>query len=247
MRPLTDLAPGTPAPLISIIERCLQKQARQRFETTHKLIAALDAYIQKNVKIDPRSRLLLFLRNRQLITEEEAAVQVPPTLLKEASVRRLDAGIPLPAAALMLRPVGIAHAVLVAVIAVFVLMTAIQRPTPDVSELEDPTLSPAARRIVTPPNGEAAAKKAATKDTAAKTGQHGFLRVVAQPWAEVYVDGKFKKTTPFDEPIKLAPGSYRVRLRNPRYEPEDRMVDIRPGDTFKVNATLTPKAEGKSK
>ncbi|MEM7675387.1 MAG: PEGA domain-containing protein, partial [Myxococcota bacterium] len=158
------------------------------------------------------------------------------TLLKEASVRRLDAGIPVPAAASMLRPIGIAHATLIAVIAVFVLMSATQPPGGDAAAIPvDPSLSPAARRIVTPsPDGT---------PTAPVSDEPGLLRVVVSPWAVVYINGTRVKTTPFDKPIQLAPGSYRIGLRNPHFEPQDHLVDVKPGEVVEIQTALKPKLE----
>ena len=43
----------------------------------------------------------------------------------------------------------------------------------------------------------------------------GFLRVVADPWAHVIVDGQKVETTPFARGIPLRPGTHYVRLEHP--------------------------------
>jgi serine/threonine-protein kinase len=43
----------------------------------------------------------------------------------------------------------------------------------------------------------------------------GRLVVLAVPWAEVYVDGEYKDTTPLKEPIVLPLGSHEIELKNP--------------------------------
>ena len=41
------------------------------------------------------------------------------------------------------------------------------------------------------------------------------LRVLAEPWAEVWVDGKHVETTPFARPLELAAGPHALILRHP--------------------------------
>ena len=53
------------------------------------------------------------------------------------------------------------------------------------------------------------------------------LRVLARPWASVYVDGQFVDVTPFARPIPLRSGEHEVLLRHPA-APEERRF-IKPG------------------
>src|SRR5690606_9674029 len=50
----------------------------------------------------------------------------------------------------------------------------------------------------------------------------GYLRVVAEPWAHVSVDGEHVDTTPFARSIPLAPGVHYVRLEHPNAPVERR-------------------------
>jgi eukaryotic-like serine/threonine-protein kinase len=67
----------------------------------------------------------------------------------------------------------------------------------------------------------------------------GYVKIHAQPWAEVYVEGKLHDVTPFMAPLSLAPGQYTIEFRNAYFEPESRSVEVLAGETRKVNVTLT--------
>jgi hypothetical protein len=59
------------------------------------------------------------------------------------------------------------------------------------------------------------------------------------PWAEVWVDGKKKGTTPID-PIQLKPGKHQIRLVNKDLKVDRKEnVELQPGETkelkFKLN------------
>jgi eukaryotic-like serine/threonine-protein kinase len=60
----------------------------------------------------------------------------------------------------------------------------------------------------------------------------GFLRVVAQPWAEVWVDGQMVETTPFLKPVALAEGPHFVTLKHPAAAEDRREILIRNGETM---------------
>lgn len=64
------------------------------------------------------------------------------------------------------------------------------------------------------------------------------LRVVASPWAHVFVDGQQVATTPFAEPIPLRPGTHHVRLDHPQAPSEHRTLDLAPGEAIVLDVTL---------
>ncbi len=65
----------------------------------------------------------------------------------------------------------------------------------------------------------------------------GMLQVVCRPWAEVSVDGKRVGETPLDL-LTLAAGPHLVRFRHPAYEPVERKVLVRHGQTERVVVDL---------
>lgn len=81
---------------------------------------------------------------------------------------------------------------------------------------------------------------------APRTGAHldlipsraGYLRVVADPWALVVVDGEQVDTTPFARPIPLSPGVHYVRLEHPHAKTERRTVTLSPGETVLLDVKM---------
>jgi len=66
-----------------------------------------------------------------------------------------------------------------------------------------------------------------------------LLRVVATPWAHVVVDGVHRETTPFAEPIRLAPGRHLVRLEHPSAPAEERVVEGVSGQALMLDVRMS--------
>ena len=66
----------------------------------------------------------------------------------------------------------------------------------------------------------------------------GYLRVLAQPWAEVSVDGEKIDTTPMARPIPVAPGRHFVTFTHPNAPEEKRTVQVVTGQTVLVDVTM---------
>lgn len=62
--------------------------------------------------------------------------------------------------------------------------------------------------------------------------QKGFLHLQVVPWAEVYINGEYRETTPLKEPISLPSGKYEIKLINPGYQTWKDSVIILPGETI---------------
>jgi eukaryotic-like serine/threonine-protein kinase len=66
----------------------------------------------------------------------------------------------------------------------------------------------------------------------------GYLRVLATPWAEVWVDGQRVDTTPFARAIPLPPGMHYVTLVHPSAPVEKRTIAITAGETRTIDIVL---------
>lgn len=64
------------------------------------------------------------------------------------------------------------------------------------------------------------------------------LRVVATPWAHVFVDGQQVATTPFAEPIPLRPGTHHVRLDHPKAPSEHRTLQLVAGEAILLDVNM---------
>lgn len=255
-----------PPELEQVIDRCLAKDPQKRYRSTYQLRRDLEVYVQRAVPVDPRGRLVLYLRNRGLIAEGEAANFVEPDLLGDAQLRRRDEGVPLPPASTLVRPVASAYAVALVAILIASLVT-LFFPVGQTLPPERPVLVPAAQAALgvqdQAPVADPAAIEAEVnrrlKEALARrpaepggprlegeaavplTGNEGFLKVVVKPWARVFIDGVFYDFTPFDRQIPLAPGRHRIGLRNPYSEPVDRFVDVETKSSQTLRVTLEPR------
>jgi len=66
----------------------------------------------------------------------------------------------------------------------------------------------------------------------------GFLRVIARPWAHVYVNGHKVATTPVARRFPLPPGRHFVRLQNPYFESQEQEVVIQTDETVTLRVEL---------
>lgn len=66
----------------------------------------------------------------------------------------------------------------------------------------------------------------------------GQLRIVADPWARVIVDGHEVDTTPFARSIPLRSGTHYVRLEHPQAPPERRTIHLVPGETVLLDVKM---------
>jgi serine/threonine-protein kinase len=64
------------------------------------------------------------------------------------------------------------------------------------------------------------------------------LRVVADPWATVIVDGQRVDTTPFAYAIPLSAGTHYVRLEHPKAPTERRTIRLTPGETVLLDVKM---------
>ena len=68
----------------------------------------------------------------------------------------------------------------------------------------------------------------------------GEIRVVVLPWAEVAIDGTPAGTAPVTK--RLAPGAHTIRLTHTDYKPLIRKVEIRSGETIRLNVNMKDEA-----
>jgi serine/threonine-protein kinase len=102
------------------------------------------------------------------------------------------------------------------------------RPSPLVSQ------SPrSSQRIVESASPQAAPPASPSPSPPPASSEPGMLHVVVRPWGTVAVDGKVIGDTPLEK-MRLAPGPHVVRVRHPAYEPWERTVVVRSGESGKI-------------
>lgn len=66
----------------------------------------------------------------------------------------------------------------------------------------------------------------------------GFLRVLAHPWAEVFVDGRLVDVTPMAKPIVVSAGRHYVTFKHPNAPDEQRELTIASGQTVLMDVSM---------
>lgn len=66
----------------------------------------------------------------------------------------------------------------------------------------------------------------------------GTLKLVVDPWAEVYVNGKYVATTPMARGVSLPPGKYFLQLKNPYYSDGEYEAIIHQNETKVLEVKL---------
>jgi serine/threonine protein kinase len=69
----------------------------------------------------------------------------------------------------------------------------------------------------------------------------GSLKISVRPWADVYIDGKFRETTPIADPIELPAGRHTIKLINPSFQTHEEVVTVVAHKTIKKTIELIPK------
>jgi serine/threonine-protein kinase len=70
----------------------------------------------------------------------------------------------------------------------------------------------------------------------------GRVRVLARPWAEVFVDGRRIDVTPMASPVEVKPGRHIVSFRHPAAPEEARTVELIAGQTVVVEVDMKVEA-----
>jgi serine/threonine-protein kinase len=68
--------------------------------------------------------------------------------------------------------------------------------------------------------------------------QPALVRVLAQPWAEVHIDGALVEVTPVARPIEVTPGRHVVVFKHPNAKPVTREIEIIPGQTILLDVQM---------
>jgi hypothetical protein len=80
------LNPEIPRELERIIDKCLEKQPRDRWRSAQHIVMALERFLAKHVEMNHHARLVLFLRAQNVITELEAEEYLNPAGLGGTSL-----------------------------------------------------------------------------------------------------------------------------------------------------------------
>jgi serine/threonine-protein kinase len=193
------LNPEVPRELERIIDKCLEKQPRDRWRSAQLLVMALERFLAKHVEMNYHARVVLFLRSQGVITQLEAEEYLNPAMggpgaspLAQPNVQARHA----------VRRAAIVHGSIFGVLAMMLTLIHIA-PLGRAQAVAGPNAPP-------PPS-------------------HGFVRVQAYPWAHVWIDGHDAGTTPLASPLELVEGTHTIKLEHDWYQPIERQVDVKSG------------------
>jgi serine/threonine-protein kinase len=217
--PIRRFNPTVPRELERLVSRCLEKRKEDRWKSTQDLILSLERFLAKRVEMNYHAALVLFLRDQRVLSTDEADAQLHPAIAggykQPAPYAVLGGPFAWPA---LRKLVSTQAMILGAMIVLLAFLHASQigvaAPPPRPVAALPPPLPP-------PPPG--------------------FLRVLVEPWAEVWVDGKLVDTTPFAKPLSLPEGKHTLKLHNPFFADETRTVDVKRGATETLRVALTRK------
>jgi serine/threonine-protein kinase len=81
------LNPELPRELERIVDKCLQKSPKDRWRSGQALVMALERFLSKHVEMNYHARLVLFLKNQDIITQLEADEYVNPAMGAELAAQ----------------------------------------------------------------------------------------------------------------------------------------------------------------
>lgn len=84
------LCADIPRGLQAIVRACLRTDPAKRFLTTERLRQELERYCARNISVNYSGRLVVFLRNRELISDSEAKTYVRSDLLADERFSGID-------------------------------------------------------------------------------------------------------------------------------------------------------------
>jgi serine/threonine-protein kinase len=220
------IAPATPRILRRLIRDCLRARPTRRISSISQVRLSLERALRRPSPLDCRSEIAqqLWTLGAFRASEGRTALQkAPPPRARIATRRHLVWGLSAAAAALIVIA-GLAGAA-----------RSLREPAPPAPDLRRPErvvseLSPAAAPAVELP-------VAVLPVAAAPEPAH--VRFVADPWAEITIDGGSSFFTPRAAPVALQPGSHHIVLQHPSFGRSEMTLDVAPGESRTVRHVFT--------
>jgi serine/threonine-protein kinase len=202
--PARKLNVDVPRALERILARCMAKVPADRYPSMQALIHEIEDYLASRVITNYNAYMVSFLKDQGVISENEAS-----TILATGAARA-DGQRSVREDKNVLRAIGFVHVVVLA----FLLFGGLVIQVSSSDAIESRSGAPPGY-VFSP------------ADT-------GYLKVVANPWAKVHVDGRYVATTPLATPLPLTPGVHYVELAHPVFENLKREVIVEAGETVEL-------------
>jgi serine/threonine-protein kinase len=76
--------------------------------------------------------------------------------------------------------------------------------------------------------------------TARNTKRKSYFKINVDPWAKIYIDGKYVETTPIAKALQVTAGTHSVKLQNPSFQTWQKTINFKPGETVSLDVKLQP-------
>ena len=192
--------PEIPRALERIVDKCLRKLPRERWRSAQALVMALERFLAKHVEMNYHARLVLFLKNQDIITQLEAEEYLNPALSGPAPTPRAMAAN---AALRVIRETSLVQTIILALTALIVTLIHLV----PVGATRDQSIA-AATTMSLP---------------------LGYVRVVAHPWGRIFIDNREVGVTPEAEPFEVTAGKHTIRVEHYHYQPAETTVEVAEG------------------
>jgi serine/threonine protein kinase len=228
--PLLQVEPIPPV-LRPILARALEKDPVARYSTARDVICALNEAMAV------------------LEMDQDPTLDGMPPVSEAASPARSPLAAPTPAPRPTRRSPALVWTIAVAAVLLLVTLVGIEvgsrlllspRVSPTLAPSK-PTAEPSRSGPSAPPESLPAGATLSAPDGGSAVEAGGSLRVVAVPWADVTVDGHAVEVGPMRR-IPLTAGPHVIRVLHPDYQPLQRKVTIKPGETFTLSIDLVEDA-----
>jgi serine/threonine-protein kinase len=202
---LRRVAPRTPRVLSRMIRNCLRAKPARRFSSITQVRKTLERTLGRPSPLDCRSEIANHLRSRKVFSAADGQAAMRGAPRARARIAtRRQIRWALAAAASLLLVIAGAAVV-------------VSLPEVRVAKASAPAPEPVAPALPAPPPAEAA-----------------HVRFVADPWAEVTIDGGSSFFTPRAAPVDLRPGSHRIVFAHPTLGTMELTLDLQPGESRMV-------------
>ena len=208
--------PDIPRELERIMGKCMAKMPRDRYRSTQDLVLALERFISRRVDMNYHARLVLFLRNAGVMSEEEAEGYLHPAVVGYAKPESVAQG-----GDMTLRRVTRSSGIALGLSAFLILLI-----------------------HLLPIGADARPPQALVITNPLPPAPQGYLRVVANPWADVWVDGKKIETTPVARRLSVPAGMHKIEFKNPFYQTETREITVLREETTHLRVDLKRLTDG---
>jgi len=212
---LRKVAPATPRVLVRLIRACLRARPARRISSITLVRRSLERTLGRPSPLDCRSEIAHHLWARGIFSASDGktALRTAPPARARMATRRYVRWALSAAASLLLVIVGLGG------------YAQYLRG----GEAGGGSVRP----ILRAPDASSTPKRTPALPIAAPP-QPAHVRFVADPWAEVTIDGGKGFFTPRAAPVELPPGSHHVTLEHPTFGRSELTLDLAPGESRTV-------------